>query len=183
MGVTVGLVVGVRVDVAVGLAASVGVDVDVVKAAAPPDEKLQCQQHNDAPDGDFGNLADDLGQVLVQENERQADEYERGRVAQAPEEAHRASLPYLVSILLGGDEGGDGGEMIRVTRVPETEQQADEQDDPYADLSVQEPLEPAVYRAHMLLLASALQRGPHQLAVMLPGEIDVVNVFGRDIEA
>jgi hypothetical protein len=67
--------------------------------------------------------------------------------------------------------------------VPETEQQADEQDDPYADLSVQEPLEPAVYRAHMLLLASALQRGPHQLAVMLPGEIDVVNVFGRDIEA
>src|SRR5215204_2618353 len=180
MGVTVGLVVGVRVDVAVGLAASVGVDVDVVKAAAPPDEKPQCQQHNDAPDGDFGNLADDLGQVLVQENERQAHEYERGPVAQAPEDAHRASLPYLISLLLGGDEGGDSGEMIRVTRVSQTEQQADEQDDPYADLSVQESLEPAVYRAHPLLLVSVFQRGPHQIAVMLPGKVYVVNVFSRD---
>src|ERR671921_282899 len=180
MGVTVGLVVGVRVDVAVGLAPRVGVGADVVKAAAPPDEKTQGQQPNDAPDGDFGHLADDLGQVLVQENERQAHEYERGPVAQAPEEAHRASLPYLVSLLLGGDEGGDGGEMIRVTRVPETEQQADEQDDPYADLSVQDHLEPAVYRAHMLLLAFVFQRGPHQIAVMLSGEIYVVNVFSRD---
>ena len=85
-----GLVVGVRVDVAVGLAAVVGVDMDVVKAAAPPDEKPCCQQHYDAPDGDFGNLTDDLGQVLVQEDERQADQYERGPVAQAPEEAHHA---------------------------------------------------------------------------------------------
>ena len=70
--------------------------------------------------------------------------------------------------------------MIRVTRVSQTEQEADEQDDPYADLSVQEPLEPAVYSAHMLLLVFIFQCCPHQIAVMLPGEIDVVNVFGRD---
>src|SRR5215216_3498519 len=100
VGVPVGLVVGVGVDVAVGLAAFVGVDVDVVNAAAPPDEKPHCQQHNDAADGNFGDLADDLGQVLVQKNERQANQYECGPVAQAPEEAHNASLPYLVSLLL-----------------------------------------------------------------------------------
>jgi hypothetical protein len=124
VGVTVRLVVGVRVDVAVGLAAVVGVDVDVVKTAAPPDEKPHCQQHDYAPDGDLGDLADDLGQVLVQEDERQADEYERCTVAQAPEEAHHACLPCPVSLLLGGDQGGDGGEMVRVARVPQTEQQA-----------------------------------------------------------
>jgi hypothetical protein len=56
----------VRVNVAVGLAAVVGVDMDVVKAAAPPDEKPCCQQHYDAPDGDFGDFAYDLGQVMVQ---------------------------------------------------------------------------------------------------------------------
>jgi hypothetical protein len=100
VGVPVGLVVGVRVNVAVGLAAVVGVDMDVVKAAAPPDEKPCCQQHYDAPDCDFGGLADYLGQVMVQEDERQADEYECGPVAQAPEEAHHASLPYPVSLLL-----------------------------------------------------------------------------------
>jgi len=70
--VPVGLVVGVGVDVAMGLAAVVGVD--VVKAAVPPDEKPHCQQHNDAADGNFGDFADDLGQVLVQKNERQADQ-------------------------------------------------------------------------------------------------------------
>ena len=43
VGVLVGLVVGVRMDVAMGLSAVVGVDVDVVKAAAPPDEKPCCQ--------------------------------------------------------------------------------------------------------------------------------------------
>jgi hypothetical protein len=60
--------------------------------------------------------------------------------------------------------------MVRVARVPETEQQADEQDDPDADLSVREPFEPAVYSAP---LASAFQRSPHQIALMLPGEINV----------
>jgi len=33
----------------------------------------------------------------------------------------------------------------------------------------------------MLLLAFVFQRGPHQIAVMLPGEIYVVNVFSRDL--
>jgi hypothetical protein len=60
------------------------------------------------------------------------------------------------------------------------EQQADEQDDPDPDLSVQEPLEPAVYRAHVLLLVNVLQRNPHQIAVVLPGEIEVADLFGRD---
>jgi hypothetical protein len=45
---------------------------------------------------------------------------------------------------------------------------------------VQELLEPAVYRAHVLLLASVFQRGPHQPACMLAGAIHVVNVLGRD---
>jgi hypothetical protein len=94
VGVPMGLVVGVRVDVAVGFAAVVGVDVDVVKTAAPPDEKSCCQQHYDASDGDLGDPADDLGQVLVQKDERQADEHERCPVSQAPEEAHHSSLPY-----------------------------------------------------------------------------------------
>jgi hypothetical protein len=44
---------------------------------------------------------------------------------------------------------------------------------------VQKPFEPAVYRVHALLLVSVFQRGSHQSAVMFPGEIHVVNVFGR----
>src|SRR5215217_3995769 len=163
---------GVGVDVAVGFAV-MGVDVDVVEAAAPADEEPRCQQHYDAPDGDLGDLVDELGQELVQE-------YERGPVPQAPKEAHHARLPYPVSLLLGGDEGCDGGKVVGVARVSQTEQQADEQDDPDAGLSVQKPFEPAVYRAHALLLASVFQRGSHQPAVMLPGEIQVVDLFGRD---
>jgi hypothetical protein len=85
VGVPVRLAAGVGVDVPVGCSSVVAVGVDVVEAASPPGEKPHGQQYYDAPDGDLGDLADHLGQVPVQENERQADEHERGPVPQAPE--------------------------------------------------------------------------------------------------
>ena len=102
-----------------------GVGVDVVEAPSPPDEQPYGQQHDDAPDGDLGDLADGLRQVLVQEDERQADEHQRGPVAETPEKAHETGFAYLFPFLLGGDQGRHGGEVVGVARVPQTEQQAD----------------------------------------------------------
>ena len=70
VGVSVGFVAGVGVDVAVGFASVVDVSVHVVETPSPPDEQSHGQQHYDAPDCDLCDLTDDLGQVLIQEDER-----------------------------------------------------------------------------------------------------------------
>src|SRR3712207_9475346 len=51
-------------------------------------------------------------------------------------------------LLLGGYEGGDGGQMVRVAGVPQAQQQAYQQDHPQGGRIVQGALQPGIYRGH-----------------------------------
>lgn len=95
-----------------------------VEEATPPAEKQPgAQEHYDTAESNLGGLLDDLGQVAAQEHEREPHEHQGRAVAEAPEKTYDARLPRLVAVL-GGDQGRDGSQVVRVRGVPEPEQEA-----------------------------------------------------------
>jgi hypothetical protein len=137
----------------VRVAVLVGVRVGVEDAVVPPHEQADRERHDDDPYRYLCGLLDHLRKVLAQKYERQTEEDERGSVAEAPAEAHEGSFPDRCW-LLGGYEGGDGGQVIRVAGVPQSQEQAYHQEDAHSCGAVQEPLEPGIYRGHAPLLLS-----------------------------
>ena len=68
VGVLVGHVFPVRVDVAVRRSIVVDVGVDVVEAAPPPKEKPDGEEHDDHADERLGGLLNRLGQKTIEKD-------------------------------------------------------------------------------------------------------------------
>ena len=109
-----------RVEVAVRGIAVVGVGVGVEDPAPPPREQTDGEYYYDDPYRYFGGLLDPLRQVLSQQYERHPHQDERRPMSQAPAEAHGGGLPELL-LFLGDYECGNGGQMVRVAGMPQTQ--------------------------------------------------------------
>src|SRR5256886_13292338 len=109
-----------RVNMSVGVQTLVRVDVYVEESPTPADEQPERETDDQETDGGLGTLLGPLRQVRLEEDDRNAEEEEAGRVAGAPGRAE--SCGGLRRALLGsGDQRRDSGEVVRVGRMAEPE--------------------------------------------------------------
>src|SRR5215204_7447011 len=152
MGMLVRGVGFVGVDVAVNRFAVVAVGVGVEVSAPPANEQPCGKEDYDHTDQSLSSLLHRPRQVTSQHHERKADENQGRAVPEPPGKTHGAGLYRPSTILFGGDEGGNRGQMIGVGGVPQTQREACQQCYPESRRPVQEGLEPTVYRRHTLSL-------------------------------
>ena len=159
MGVLVGCIDFVRVDVSVCTIVAVAVGVGMEVPAPPANQQPYGEEYYDPPDKSLRGLLHRPWQIASQQHEREPDEDQGSTVPEPPRKAHRAGLPQPVTILLGSDKGGHRGQMVGVGRVPQAEQQADQQHHPESRRPVHKALQPSIYRRHTLsLLHDRLQQ-------------------------
>ena len=106
----------------------VGVRVQVEVAVPPAHEQPDREEDDQRRDGGLRALLQALGQELLEEEDRETEEDERERVPEAPERAEPGRCP-AGALLPGGDERGDGGDVVRIRRVTQAEQGRDEDHD------------------------------------------------------
>ncbi len=106
----------------------VDVRMEIEVAVAPADEESERQEDDQGRNRRLGALLHPLGKILLEEEDRKAEEHERQSVAEAPERAEpcrrtaRALTPR-------GNQRRDGGDVIRIGRVAEAEKHRDENHD------------------------------------------------------
>src|SRR5215208_962669 len=152
MGMLVRGVGFVGVDVAMNRFAVVAVRVGVEVPAPPANEQPYGEEDYDDTDQSLRSLLHRPRQVTSQQHERKAYENQGCAVPHPPGKTHRAGLSRPSTILFGGDEGGNSGQVVGVGGVPQTQRQAYQQYYPESRRPVQEGLEPTVYRRHTLSL-------------------------------
>ena len=109
----------VRVYVAVNRFAVVAVGVGV-EVPAPPAKEQPCGEEDyDDTDQSLRSLLHRPRQVTSQQHERKADENQGRAVPKPPGKAHGAGLSRHSTILFGGDEGGNRGQVVGVGGVPQ----------------------------------------------------------------
>src|SRR5262245_27359241 len=104
--------------------ALVGVHVEVKEPTAPADEQPDGEAGDQDADARLGTALDRIGQVGLEEHDREAEGEQAEGVAQAPREAEprgRAGGPLPGT----GDQGRDGGEVVGVGRVAQPEHDRD----------------------------------------------------------
>ena len=111
------------------LAVAVWVRVEV--AAPPAEQQAQGEHHDHHPDGGLGRALERLGQVGLEQHDRQAEEGERERVAGSPRQAEPAGAACAV-LGVRRDQRGNGGEVVGVGRVPQPQEQRHQQGERHA---------------------------------------------------
>src|ERR671919_1470024 len=105
------------------------VRVNVEEAAPPSDDEPHRQVSDCHCDRAFGELLHALRQIPVEHEDRDAEREERRRMTESPgrpQGCGRAGRP----LSRAGDEGRDCGDVVRIGRMPQTEQDGHEDDDP-----------------------------------------------------
>ena len=118
----------------------------------PADEQPHREEGDQRRDRRLRAPLYELGEVALREEDRHTEDHERDRVAEAPGGAEPGGGPRR-ALASGDDEGRHGGEMIRVGRVPEPEEDRDQQHDRDRPL-VRHPCDPLVEPEHHALLRS-----------------------------
>ena len=108
-------------------AVAVLVDVRVERAAMPAHEQQHGEEDDHEPDRHLRALLDALGQVGLEEHDRQAEGEQRERVAEAPRGAEGRG-PSDGALAGGRDQRAHGREVVRVGRVAQAECDRDERD-------------------------------------------------------
>jgi len=105
-----------------------GVRVQVEVAMSPAHEEPQRQEHDQRGHGRLGALLHPLGQELLEEEDRQPEEHEGERVAEAPERPQPGCRP-AGALLPRGNERGHCRDVVGVRGMTEPEQRGDEDHD------------------------------------------------------
>ena len=117
-----------RADRMVMVLVLVGVRVQVEVAVPPADEEPERQEHDQRGDGRLGALLHPLGQELLEEEDRQPEQHERERVAEAPERAEPGCCP-AGALLPRGNERGHCRDVVGIRGMTEAEERGDEDHD------------------------------------------------------
>jgi hypothetical protein len=100
----------------------------VLVPVAVPNEQADGEEDDQRRDGRLGAALDEVGEIRVEEQDRDAEDDERERVPEAPPGAERRGAAAGV-LAAGGHQRRDRGEVVGVGCVPEAEQRRDEEDD------------------------------------------------------
>jgi hypothetical protein len=93
-------------------------------AGSPTAQQSNRERDDDDADHHLGGLLNRTGQSTAEEHDRQTEDPERSGMAQPPGQAQqrRSASPAL---LFGQQQSGDRGEVIRIERMPQAEDQRD----------------------------------------------------------
>jgi hypothetical protein len=97
--------------------------------AAPAEQEPEREVDDDEPDRALGPVLNCLRKEAVEEDDRKPEGEQRRRVAKAPGEPELAGAG-RGALAAARDERRHGGEVIRVARVAEPEQDGDGENDP-----------------------------------------------------
>jgi hypothetical protein len=134
----------------------VGMSVQVEVAMPPADEQPQGEEDDHRGNGRLGALLQTPRQVALGEEDREAEDHERQRVPEPPprsEPSGRARGP----LSAGGDQRRDGGDVVRIRRVAQSQEGRHEEDDGDRR-AVREPRDPVVESEHVPCSSSVAQR-------------------------
>ncbi len=106
----------------------VDVRMEIEVAVAPTDEKAKCEEDDERSDCRLGALLHPLGEVLLEEEDREAEQHERECMAEAPERAEPRRGPAR-AFAPRGNQGRDGRDVVGVGRVAQAEEDGDEDHD------------------------------------------------------
>ena len=127
MRVLMTVLVAVRVHVRVADAV-VLVPMEVERTAAPANDQTDREHGDDHADGRLCDPLHCRRQHRVQQHDRQAEDDERERVAEPPGPAQPGGRA-PGALLRPGDEGRERDEVVGVARVPEPQQEREQEDD------------------------------------------------------
>ena len=111
------------------LDAVVLVTMNVVVPPLPAHDQTHCEVDDQERDGGLSDLLRALGEVLAEEDDREAEDEQRRCVPETPSETEprgRSSRAFLAA----RDECRHRGEMVRIGGMPEAEQDSDQGDEP-----------------------------------------------------
>jgi hypothetical protein len=108
--------------------AVVVVRVDVERTLPPLDQQPHGEQHDDRADQGFRGLLDDVGEERSQDHNRDAEREHRRRMAKAPSCAEPRCGPRC-ALARARDERRHRHEMVRISRMTQTERERDADDD------------------------------------------------------
>ena len=74
----------------------------------------------------FRSALHELRQDTAEQDDGEAEQEQRDSVAEAPEEPEQAGAP-PAAVVVRQDQRGNGGEMVRIGRMPRAEQQRDDE--------------------------------------------------------
>ena len=125
-------------------------------AAPPADEQPDGEADDQEPDGGLRSLLNRLGQIRLEEDDRQAEGEERRRMADSPGEAEPRGEPRR-PLAAGGDQRRHGGEVVRVGRMAEAEQDR-HADDGEQGGAAREVCDPVVEPEHLYVTFGSARR-------------------------
>ena len=94
----------------------------------PPDEKPDCEEHDQRGDRGLGSTLDVLREIALGDEDRDAEDHECHGVPEPPPRA-QARGGGGRALASGGDQRRDGRDVVGIGGVPEAEQHGGEQDD------------------------------------------------------